>query len=750
MSDDFVEQSTDELYSTLVPEEGEGFLDRWNRIGQPLAPNTEVVRALGDVAGTMFRPRWPWDSWNYTDRWQNIYGTVKDLVTGEDLPELEWINSEAAQENRNKDLLEQKADELLPRSEKAKNLGAGDTALKALHFETMTVESAFIKFINWLGSNSIEVAARSGTPLGESLIYEEGPGGAMSLRDQFKGQGGPTAKVIDLRGDEGKNELKMYLDANWQDIEQLQQLVQQKLAISFKEFTAATIDGVRPTNFGTSETDPDLFAEVMRQFGGFGDGTATLATVDDIYGGGSAIDIVGGVVAEAIAEYQTELSSRQNTMLIGSEVLINAEYEDQYDDEGNVTGQTLVNQIGFITSFDGTPYGDVTSVNDLFSGGKIGPLDALPYMEALYRNTKDNTGYSAIIEKIQQELFAWGLLTPGDDIEWGKLDISGMHGRADRTVDALQMFQVDIINEALDVWEENPENLADDATPYMKDVTQRLVARNVNLHDVELNGVREHEQQVLQAVSKRIQDRVAQSGGHRTINAQGIKEVENTIREMIAEMGSQDREEYFGRGGSAKERQIVDSLMADFYQDANWGPQIFFGGSNNDLDFMNYAKGVGALTDEQMDLMRRGKASPENFRSNWGPNDLAGLEAAEKDVVTSNLLKMIANYATDDGGIDANAARRGLITFAHTIGQRTSAEHGYTDRDFARMAANAIAEGALNPAESPLVTTLDDRLAESHGLVGGGDTPDFRNLMDSLAHRRRGQGGASRLKVRDV
>lgn len=742
---EFEEQSVEALYSTLIPEE------------EGPDPVGEMVGAFGDIAGAgarvgrraieSYQPRWPWDTWLYTDMWPDIATNLYDLVAGRypygPLPELEWLDKEKQVEG----LLEQRAQEMLPAGERPQDKAAGDQVLKALHFEQMSGEAVFVKFINWLGQNSIEVAARSGAPLGEALIYDEGPEGSRGqIKEQFAGRGGeaPLAKVIGLRGQEGQMELRNYLDANWGDIEDLRNLIQQKLATNWSEFMRAyrmadTGEGVTPISrggrarFGEAETDPDLFAEIMRQFGGFGDSESTLATVDDIYGGGSAVDIVGGVVNAAITEYAAELTRRQNTMLIGPSI---------EQDEGGVS----LGSIGFITSFDGSAYGDITSVNDLFSGGRIGYLDALPYMEALYMNTQDDRGYSAIIEKVQQELFAWGLLTPGDDIEWGKLDISGMHGRADRTVDALQMLQADILNVALDVWEENPSELADDGTPYLRHVTQRLIARNLNPHDTQINGIRDHERQVLQAVSKRIQDRI-NLNPNRSINQAGIKEVEATVREMIGEMGSEDRERYFGRGGGAQERQIVNSLMADFYQDQNWGGQVFFGGSNSDIDFMNYAKGVGALTDEQMDLLNRGLIAPENFRLNWNRNDLKGLQAAEEDVITSNLLKFIANYSTDEGA-DANAMRRGLITFAHTIGQRTAAEYGYSDQDYARMVDNAMQVSRDDPAVSPLVTTFEDRLAESYNLVGGGEGPDFRNLMDSLEERR--QPGTNVLRVRNV
>ena len=122
------------------------------------------------------------------------------------------------------------------------------------------------------------------------------------------------------------------------------------------------------------------------------------------------------------------------------------------------------------------------------------------------------------------------------------------------------------------------------------------------------------------------------------------------------------------------------------------------------------------------------------------------MQAAEQDVVTSNLLKYIANNMTDDQ-MSADAIRRGLITFAHTIGQRTAAERGYSDNDYRHMVSKAMDSVIDAPAVSPLVSTLEERVADSYNLVGGGGGVDFRSLMDSLNRRQR---GTNVLRVRNV
>ena len=716
MTDIFEEQlAEDELYSSLAPPE-----EKPDPIGELVGALGDIGQAGLDIAGAVLKPRWP--PWG-TDREKEIATTLKDFIgeTGKFAPPPE------PEELTTEDLLGQRAQELMPSDKPTdKAEGEGTGILKALHFEQMTDEGVFVKWINWLRRSGVRVAARSGAPLGEATIYEES--GRVSPAWQVQGTAESQASIIPLSTDAGQKFLTDYLRANWRNTPDLLELVQQNVASNWAAFTAATVDGKRPETFGTPEEDPDVFGDLMRQFGGYGDGTTILADVDDAFGGGSAAAILGGTVDAAVTAYAAELSKGDRSMMLGPAL------------EGEDVG--VGGQVGWITSFDGSPYGDIESVNDLFSGGRLGDLNAYPYMSELYRNTMNSQGYSPLLEQLQQELFAWGILDSSEGFEWGKLDVIGMEGGADRTVDALQMYQADIANTALQV----PESeLASDATPYMDAVLQRLIGRNVNATDLDRNSIRDREQQILKNVSERIQERIKDNPG-RTINTQGIKELEVTIQEMLGGLGSQEREQYFGRGGSALERQLVDNLMADFYGESDWGSQIFFGGQNSDIDFLNYAKGVGALTTEQMSLMTRGAASPENFRENWSPDDTAALQAAEKDVVTSNLLKYIANNTTGDQP-DVGAIRKGLITFAHTIGQRTAMERNYSDVDYGSMAQRAIDAAMYSPVESPLVTTLDDRLAESMNLVGGENTPDFRKLMDSLNNRRK---SVNTLRVRNV
>jgi hypothetical protein len=708
MTDLFVEQPEDELYSTLVPPEVGP-----DPVGELGGAISDLVSAGSDIAGEIFTPRWP--TWPpFKEPAGKIATTLKDFFTetGKFAPPVE-------EDPTLEDRVGQRAQEILPAgtaTDQATNPGV----IRALHFEQMTGEGAFVKFINWLRKSGVTMASREGAGIGQSVIYE---GERQTLNPAFQGASGskPTAAVHNLASDAGQEQLVGYLQSDWRNVPDLLELIQQNIAENWSTFMAGVVDGKKPQTSDTAVSDPAVFGELMRQFGGYGDGTTLLVNVDDAFGGGSAQDILGGALEAAIQTYAADLSKTNTSMFVGNEL----------GEEGG--------KVGFITSFDGTPYGDIKSVNDLFSGGKLGPMDAYNYMRTLYDNTKDSAGYSPIMDQIQQELFAWGILDPKEGFEWGRLDIPGMDGITDRTVDALQMFQVDIINEALSV----PESeLADDATPYIESVTRRLIARNVNTGELQNNQTFKQEEDVIKEVSRRIQQRITDNP-NRSINDQGVRELEATVTEMMGDLGKEQRDKYFGRGGSANQQQLVNSLMADFYGDSDWGSQIFFGSRNGDDDFMKYAQRAGALNTDEIALLDRGNMQPENYRNNWDPNDVMALQNAERDVATANLVK----FVTDHGGWeDADALRKGMITYAHTIGQRTASERGYSNEDYGRMAQTAMQAAKGTPAAAPLVTTLDDRLAESMDLVGG-NGPDFRRLMDSVGSRRK---SLNTLKVRNV
>ena len=684
--------------------------DKWWQVPTPLPPPFGgLLGLMGGLAEQAFPPD--------PSMTPTIVPTLDTLVTQELITGDEVVDQAAAQ---------------------------SDNLIKALHYEQMSGEAVFAKFINWLGDHSVTSVRREGDPLGESIVWEEGP--FVSTE-----QGDPLVNIYGLKGNRGQQELKTYLKANWRDVPELVEYVRQNLASNWGEFMAlaGTAGGLERWERGF--VDAEDYESVLRQFAAFGDDTAVLATLDEQYGSGSALRVVGGALDDALNSFVIEVSQRDSTMMVGPVAPpgIRERGLAQYDEDGNQIKDSEFGQVAFITSFDGTPYGEIQSVWDLFSGGRLGQQNATLYMRDLYTNTKDSTGYSAVVEKIQQDLFAWGVMDEPD--EWGKLDITNIELGDDETINALHMIQSDITNTALEAWQvaqKGGPSLAPDGTPYMKDVVDRLVARNVNMGDTIASSARQQEERILQAVSKKIQDRVA-ANPDRGFSSRGQVQMEATIQSMLDDLGPAQREEYFGRGGSSNERQLVQSLLSQFYDEEDWGSQLFFGGQNSDLNFMQYARSVEALTQGQMDLLDRGVTHADEFRSTYAD---AEMQKAEEDVATANLLKFIGKHAGGyalqqiiDSG-NADAIQSGLITYARTIGQRTAAERGYSDRDYVRMVNNAMTTLGRSPVESPLVSTLDERLAESYNLTGGSNS-NFNTVMDAINRRRT---GSSALRVRNV
>ena len=58
----FEEQPVEQLYSTLMPED-----EKPDPVDEMFGAFADIGRAGVDVAAHAFRPRWPWDTWSYTD-----------------------------------------------------------------------------------------------------------------------------------------------------------------------------------------------------------------------------------------------------------------------------------------------------------------------------------------------------------------------------------------------------------------------------------------------------------------------------------------------------------------------------------------------------------------------------------------------------------------------------------------------------------------------------------------------------------
>jgi hypothetical protein len=560
-----------------------------------------------------------------------------------------------------------------------------------------------------------------------------------------------ASRVVNLEQAEGKEHLYNYLINNWQKIPDLVDRVGLVLADRVGQYQLASsqaglptgVSAAQPANFtgrGTEQMPQVSYEELLGQFGDREFNGVTLMDLDNQYGPGAAADALYQVLERSVLEHVEEIAATNSTMLIGPEAPV-------FDPLGGA--QAPAGEVAFITSFDGTPFGEIHSVNDLFSGGQIGPWNARPFLLNFYEATKDARGYSINLEQVQQELFAWGYME--EPAEWGKLD-PVMRG-PDATLDALHTFQADLVNNALQIYQEGPTPddpafsegrnalIAPDGTPYVGAVVSRMIGAGLSVPDSKAATVRQQEQRAIAQVQERIKTRIASSG--RQVTEAGLASIASEIDQMI--QGS--RSEIFGQGGTARERQLAESILSQFYANptGDWASDITFGATDSDMDYINYARRVGALSEEEMEMLttdliyQTGQMSSRSVRG-------LGTEL-KKDVAVANLLKFITGGM--EGGLESVTAddiRRGLVTYAHTMGQRTAGTRGLTDRDFADMAQRAYGnvQGVAPQEQTAFVGTLEQRISDAMGLSGG--SGPYQQVLQALGPQR----GTPSIRPRNV
>lgn len=599
----------------------------------------------------------------------------------------------------------------------------GNAILKEIHFENSSKESSFQKYINWLLDNGIASVSREGEPLGDAVTL-----GGTQMLDK---DGRPTTQLLDLRAVSTQNKLFDFFEENWMTNRNIKDELQQRLQngisqmVNFAEGKNMDEYNWDPDNAISAEVDPETLTNIIRVFGDLGIAENKIANLNAQLGANALQTLVARTFAPVLRNQIKTLSQKNRAILIGPNVGV---VGDQMTDADAIQPMTA-----WVTSFDGTPFGEIESVNDLFSGGRVGPQDAWFYMQKLYEGTRNASGYSEVVERIQQELFAYGYMDAPR--EWGKLDIINMENKADATIDALQMLQSDQINEALNV----PKGqLAPDGSAYLKDVMDRAMSNKLNQLP-KRKAVKANQQTALvEQVIGNLETLATRAG--RVFDEEGKAKMRTAIKGMISSEEDQDLlEEAFGGGGSAKDLQKVDLILKNFYQDDNWANNVYLGANDSDVDYFRYAKRSGALSDEELEQF----LATKNFRTSTGTLDDSGVRIEEitkpmystnfddtgslidpvntnavaKDVLTSFMLDLLA--APD--GQEADMAKA-LMTFGHTAGARISSDFGYTAFDYEEMANKISSDLALasEPEESELASTLSDRLAKANDLTGRG------------------------------
>jgi hypothetical protein len=520
---------------------------------------------------------------------------------------------------------------------------------------------------------------------GSGVLMLAATGGSLgqAIRDQSDLLG--ETEVVNLRSDDGKEYVTNYLLAHWQDI-------------------------------------PEIAQRVVTS-GNLSVGAA----------GGSAVGIVRGQVTgieDAIATFVDELAERAPTMLVAAET-------------PNKPGE----MIGIITSYDGTEFGEIVSLNDLTSGGKIGDLNALPLLEASSPEQ---------IAMWQQQLYAWGFLERPPTV-WGQLTVDPVTG-ALPTLAAFHNWQISVANEgfamvrASSLKGENKslsELITNDGTPRADRVINSVIANKMSGESTRATQARELRQNVLDEAKIRVNLFLSSTGRYMPQGAQ--LQLESGLNEVINGMSPKRREQAFGQGGSVYERTLAENVLREFYGTDDWGAMLTFGNQDRDASFFDYSSRVGAVSNRERELLRAGAVNRDRYRFHWDGREHE-LKEAEKDVAVSSLLKFISEgmgQGGDFSNVSASNIADGLISYAHTIGQRQALNNPQSYQQMVEKAWNALESSRASQFErdDELLSDVAMRGVEQLGLEGGTSGYQYRSLVKAL-NRIGGQAG--HLRSRNV
>jgi len=599
--------------------------------------------------------------------------------------------------------------------------------MKQIFWDSQSEETQFVKLVNWLAGNSI-------------IMLNPGVGGlGSSIAESFEAAGLDRPEIRDLNTPQGKEYVREYLRANWRKIPDLVQSTHTYISEGYGAYRGAVTEGGRgevPPGYrdpATETIDVGEIKEILEQFGGsdFGitgpflepEKVPSLRNAGEVYGTGMedyrpVADIMYGALDKAIDDYMAQVIEPNQTLLTG---------------EGGLPSTEGMDQIGFVTSFDGTPWGDVISFGDLFSGGRIGPLN-------LVRQFKQAD--PEVIEKFQREFVALGLMAPPK--VWGRI-IEDPRTGVDSTIEAAVGWQMGITQAALSMIDERTNELNIDGTPYIDETMDRFIAERMAGENVLTNHSRVLKQNTINTARGRIQQYLEDTGRYMSEGLQ--TKITADLEDILDEMSPERIEQAFGQGGTVYERSLAENLLQQFYGTDDWGQMLTFGGSDRDQDYFNYAARSGAVSQRELDLLRVGAIDRGRYRQYWNDYDDERKEA-EKDVAVASLLRFIGDSMDSDtpGGL-ANATSdhlvTGLNTYMHTVGARQRRDKNYSQRDLSGFAQNALA-GATGGA-NPLTAELAQQgAAELGGGIGGFR---YRNLVTAL---NKVQRGVDPLRMRNV
>ena len=514
---------------------------------------------------------------------------------------------------------------------------------KEIHWDQMGSMFAGDKVVNFflgLGINSTEL-----TGGGMGLV-----GNIWDARNKI---GDPAAanlapEVIDLQSKVGRIKFNTYIVDGWLLVPEIVEQIAAKIP------TYTDIRNLPPTA-GFAEGDTGPLTALQNQFGG-------LIPQAALFSEGDADLILQTAYNEVIDSYFKELSSRAQYLI--ADPIANAV------DSG-------VTKLGFVLSFDGTPFGEVDSVIDLFSGGNFGPGNSTQELQKLA--TSDPNKFL----QFQQELYAMGFMDAPS--AWGELAPMG----PDPTVNAFHDLQTAMLGEDMRA------TLA--GYTYSPDQVRANVIyeRSKKAADVAVTSdvvSRDFANRVQVIAAETIRDM-----GH-DLNQRGSRKLEAGIQKMMDALSPEESESLFSGGGIIEQTQIAEDALTAFYGTDDWSSLVSFGPRDTRRSYLEYSHLVGAISDEEFaKLSSLGAVSgvPDLTASEmdreWVFNQeragvLEELTDARHDVAVSNFIGGLTGTGAE-GAITEKDIESALVRYAHTVGAKQQAETGVTDyRGMARQA----------------------------------------------------------------
>jgi hypothetical protein len=393
--------------------------------------------------------------------------------------------------------------------------------------------------------------------------------------------------------------------------------------------------------------------------------------------------------------------------------------------------------VGFVTSFDGTPNGTVDSLNDIFSGGRIGDMNLLPMLQR------------ARPEQItfwQQQLYAWGYLENPPEV-WGEItpDANGeMH-----TLDAAHRWQVAVVNEGIKMVRTAQraappgapapllsDLIASDGTPRADRVLDRAIAARMSGDTTKATDARTMRDRVVSQAQDRVGKYLEATG--RYLPEGSAMQIQMGLDQALSGLSAEDQESAFGQGGAPYERALAENILKRLSEangaTGDWKDTLTFGTTNRDSSFFDYAARAGAVSERERTLLEAGAVGRNDYRRHWQgrEEDLKGVEA---DVAVASLLKFISQGMTGDfSTVTSSDIARGVNVYMNTVGIQQGLANPMGENDLTMLAQGALSDSrnARFQQDNQMITDVATGGVDQMGLRGGVSGYQFRDLVNQL------------------